>query len=261
MEKESPILCNKRGSIGQLILNRPKAFNSFNREMALSFQKEFKSLADNDEIRVISIEGSGKAFCAGQDLKEVTGDQNPGFQTILDEHFNPVIKIITSTLKPVVACVNGVAAGAGANLALACDYVLAKESMSFIQAFVNIGLVPDSGGSYIIPRKIGMARAKALLMLGDKLTAKKAEEIGLIAQVCKDGDFENEVEKILQRFAVMPTYAIGLIKDMLNQSVTNNLEQQLELEKKYQIQAAHSEDYTEGVNAFLEKRKPTFKGK
>ena len=216
----------------------------------------------NEEVRAIVLTGNGKAFCAGQDLKEVTSPElNPGFKKILEEHYNPIILKIRHIKKPIIAAVNGVAAGAGANIALACDVVLAHEKASFIQAFSLIGLIPDSGGTFFLPRLIGFQKASALAMLGDKISAEEAEKLGMVYKVIPEEQFEEDVQKIAIKLAQMPTKALGLIKQLFNQSLTNNLESQLDLESKLQIEAAQTEDYAEGVSAFIEKRKPVFKGK
>lgn len=248
--------------IGFITLNRPKAFNSFNREMALAFQEKLKEYAKNEEVRAIYISGEGKAFCAGQDLKEVTDEKdNPGFKKILEEHYNPIIRLIRTVKKPIIAAVNGVAAGAGANIALACDIVVASENASFIQAFSGIGLIPDSGGTFFLPRLIGFQKASALCMLGDKVSAEDAEKMGMIYQYFSAEEFEQKALTLAKKVAHMPTKALVQTKELLNQSLTNNLDTQLDLEGKYQIEAAQSDDYNEGVSAFVEKRKPEFKGK
>ncbi|HBI00567.1 MAG TPA: enoyl-CoA hydratase-related protein [Flavobacterium sp.] len=242
-------------------LNRPDVFNSFNREMALSLQKIVTDCSTDNSIRAIVITGNGKAFCAGQDLKEVTDpDLNPGFRKILEEHYNPIIQKIRTIEKPIIAAVNGVAAGAGANIALACDIVLASENASFIQAFSKIGLIPDSAGTFFLPRLIGFQKASALMMLGDKVSAVEAEKLGMVYKVISPESFLEEVTKIAETLAEMPTKAIGLTKRLLNQSMTNNLENQLALESDLQIEASSSNDYREGVTAFVEKRKPEFNG-
>jgi 2-(1,2-epoxy-1,2-dihydrophenyl)acetyl-CoA isomerase len=248
-------------SVAFLTLNRPEVFNSFNREMALRLQSELDRCAENNEVRAIVLSGNGKAFCAGQDLKEVTTPElNPGFKVILEEHYNPIIKKIRSISKPVIAAVNGVAAGAGANIALACDIVVASERASFIQAFSKIGLVPDSGGTFFLPRLIGFQKASALMMLGDKVSAEEAEHLGMIYKVYSAEDFNAEVTVLAEKMVKMPTKALGLTKQLLNNSMTNSLNEQLEMESKFQIEAAQSNDYNEGVSSFVEKRKPNFKG-
>ena len=248
--------------IAYLTLNRPEVFNSFNREMALALQDAFTVCETNDEVRAIVLTGSGKAFCAGQDLKEVTSPElNPGFRKILEEHYNPIIAKIRSVKKPVIAAVNGVAAGAGANIALACDIVVASDKASFIQAFSLIGLIPDSAGTFFLPRLIGFQKASALAMLGDKVSAEEAERLGMIYKYVSVDEFEGTINKLATKLANMPTKALGMTKELFNQSITNNLEEQLALESKFQIEVSQSEDYAEGVAAFIEKRKPNFKGK
>lgn len=247
--------------VASIALNRPEVFNSFNRKMALQLQQVLDDCAKNPEVRAIVLTGKGKAFCAGQDLKEVTDPElNPGFKKILEEHYNPIILKIRAIKKPIIAAVNGVAAGAGANIALACDLVVAHDKVSFIQAFSLIGLVPDSAGTYFLPRLIGFQRASALAMLGDKVGAEEAERIGMIYKCVSLESFESTVEQLAIRLANMPTKALGMIKELFNASMTNSLEEQLAMESKYQIEAAQSEDYAEGVAAFIEKRQPKFKG-
>jgi 2-(1,2-epoxy-1,2-dihydrophenyl)acetyl-CoA isomerase len=256
------ILLTIENKIAFITLNRPEVFNSFNREMALKLQDILDACEKDDNVRTIVLTGSGKAFCAGQDLKEVTSPElNPGFKKILEEHYNPIITRIRNIEKPILAAVNGVAAGAGANIALACDVVVANEKTSFIQAFSLIGLIPDSGGTFFLPRLIGFQKASALMMLGDKISAEEAEQLGMIYKVFDEDSFEKEVQNLAFKLAKMPTKALGLIKKSLNQSLSNNLESQLALESKYQIESAGTDDYAEGVLAFIEKRKPNFKGK
>jgi 2-(1,2-epoxy-1,2-dihydrophenyl)acetyl-CoA isomerase len=248
-------------NVAWISLNRPEVFNSFNREMALQLQTTLDDCNSNAFVRALVITGNGKAFCAGQDLKEVTNPElNPGFRKILEEHYNPIIQKIRNIEKPIIAAVNGVAAGAGANIALACDIVVATEQASFIQAFSKIGLVPDSAGTFFLPRLIGFQKASALMMLGEKVTASEALAIGMIYKIVPSELFDEEVRNLANNLAQMPTKAIGLTKRLLNQSMNNNLEQQLKLESDLQIEASSSNDYNEGVTAFVEKRKPEFKG-
>lgn len=247
--------------VAHLRLNRPDVYNSFNREMALELQKQLDFCAVSDLVRVVVISGNGKAFCAGQDLKEVTDkESNLSFRKLLEEHYAPIIEKIRNLKKPIIAAIDGVAAGAGANIALACDIVVASEKTSFIQAFSGIGLVPDSGGTFFLPRLIGFQKASALAMLGDKVMAEEAERIGMIYKMFSVDTFEEEVQKIAFKMAKMPTLALGLIKEGLNASMTNTLADQLKLETELQLTASESNDYHEGVTAFLEKRRPNFKG-
>jgi 2-(1,2-epoxy-1,2-dihydrophenyl)acetyl-CoA isomerase len=254
------ILRNVENGVLTLKLNRPTVFNSFNREMALALQKELKSASINDEVRAIIIIGEGKAFCAGQDLAEATDPNGPALQSIVKDHYNPIIELIRSIEKPIVAGVNGVAAGAGANIALACDITIAKESASFIQAFSKIGLIPDSGGTFFLPRIIGAQKALALMMTGDKVSASDAEKMNMIYKAVADEDFENELYKFANQIAKMPTKGLGLTKKAINASFSNDLTTQLALEEVLQTEAGQTYDFKEGVNAFLEKRAPEFKG-
>lgn len=250
----------QKGKLGIITFNRPDVFNSFNQELALAVQKALDAYATNPEIRAIMLTGNGKAFCAGQDLQEAIADNGLEIENIVDEHYNPIIRQIRTVEKPVIAAINGVAAGAGANIALACDVTIAKESASFIQAFSKIGLVPDSGGTFTLPRIIGFQKASALMMLGDKISAKEAEQMGMIYKVVSDDEFKTASEALAQKLADMPTKGLAYTKYLLNQSLTNTLDEQLELEKDWQFKATQTHDYKEGVNAFIEKRKPEFKG-
>ncbi|HEY8403328.1 MAG TPA: enoyl-CoA hydratase-related protein [Flavobacteriales bacterium] len=252
---------DQQGAVVVIQLNRPAVFNSFNREMALALQSKLDEYASDDSVRAIVLTGQGKAFCAGQDLSEVVAENGPNMQTILSEHYNPIIERIRKIHKPIIAAVNGVAAGAGANIALACDIVLASEQASFIQAFSKIGLIPDSAGTFFLPRLIGFQKASALAMTGEKVTAADAERMGMIYKVLPQDTFMEEVMKLASEISQMPTYALGLIKETMNASMTNDLHAQLKLEEVNQIKAGNSEDFKEGVAAFLEKRKPVFKGK
>jgi len=246
--------------VATIQFNRPKVYNSFNREMALEVQAALDKCAEDKEVRCICLTGSGKAFSAGQDLQEIVAEDGPELTVIIKEHFNPIIERIIKIEKPIVAAINGVAAGAGANIALACDITIAKFSATFIQAFSKIGLIPDSGGTYFLPRIIGRSKASALMMLGDKVTAEDAERMGMIYKVVTDELFDDEISKTCLKLAKMPTYGLGLTKRALKQTFTNDVHQQLALEDELQTKAGFSEDYGEGVRAFLEKRKPEFKG-
>ena len=255
------ISVRKEYNIATITFERAEKFNSFIRSMALDFHSVLDEVAADESVRCIVITGSGKAFCAGQDLQEATDPEGPALSKIVSEHYNPAILRIRNIPKPVIAAVNGVAAGAGANIALACDVVVAKASASFIQAFSKIGLIPDSGGTYTLPRLIGMQRASALMMMGDKVSATDAQNMGMIYKVFADDVYEAEVQKIALQLAQMPTYGLALTKKALNQTFNNTLEAQLELEDVLQTMAGNSEDYKEGTSAFLEKRMPVFKGK
>lgn len=256
------ILFTKENGIGKIVLNRPKSFNSFNREMALAVQAALADCQQDNTIRAVVLTGEGKAFCAGQDLVEVTNpDLHPGFKAILDEHYAPIILAIRNLDKPVIAAVNGVAAGAGANIALACDIVIASEAASFIQAFSAIGLIPDSGGTFFLPRLIGFQKALAISMLGDKISAQEAGQMGMIYKAYPVEEFETKVNELALRLSQMPTKGLALTKKIFHKSMTNSLEDQLKAETILQIEASETEDCKEGIMAFVEKRKPTFTGK
>lgn len=257
----STIEVKNENNVTYIYLNRPDKYNSFNREMALAVQESIKNADIDDNCRCIVISGKGKAFSAGQDLNEAIDKNGPGILNIVTQHYNPIIKLIREVKKPVIAAVNGVAAGAGANIALCCDIVLASESASFIQAFSKIGLIPDSGGTYFLPRLIGIQRASALMMTGDKISATEALTMGMVYKVFPDDIFIAEVIRFAENIAQMPTQALASTKHLLNQSFYNTLDQQLEAEAQYQNELSISYDYREGINAFLEKRKPVFKGK
>jgi 2-(1,2-epoxy-1,2-dihydrophenyl)acetyl-CoA isomerase len=211
-------------------------------------------------VRCVVVTGTGKAFCAGQDLKEVTAPDAPDFYTVVEETYNASIRRIRAMEKPVIAAVNGVAAGAGANIALACDLVVARRSANFIQAFSKIGLIPDSGGTWLLPRLVGMQRAAALAFLGDKVSASEAEQWGMIYRAVDDEDFENEVETLAGRLAALPTRALGMTKTAFNEGWDRPLTDHLTRERDLQIAAAATADYAEGVAAFLEKRPAHFTG-
>lgn len=257
----SSIQFNIQKGVGIIKLNRPNVFNSFNQEMAFAMHKALDECKDNEEVRAIYIVGEGKAFCAGQDLQEVTDPNGPELSSIVKDHYNPIIERIRAIEKPIVSAVNGVAAGAGANIAIACDICVADEKANFIQAFSKIGLIPDSAGTFFLPRLIGFQKATALMMLGDKVSATEAEQLGMIYKVFSSDTFAEESLKLAEKLAKMPTMGLGLTKRALNQSMTNDLQQQLAVEGELQTIAGQSHDYNEGVAAFLEKRKPEFKGK
>ena len=256
----SSILFEIKNNIAFITLNRPEKFNSFNREMALLLQTKLDECASLHEVRCVYITGAGKAFSAGQDISELVGDNKLEIKQILSEHYNPIVKKIRNLAKPVVAAINGVAAGAGANIALCCDIVVASEAAVFIQAFSKIGLIPDSGGTFTLPRLIGWQKASALMMTGDKVSATDAEKMGMIYKVFSADSFEEESKKIAATLANMPTKGLAYTKHALNHSFTNNWEEQLLLEDEYQQKAAMTFDYKEGINSFLEKRNPLFKG-
>ena len=255
------ILTEHRNGVMQIILNRPEVYNSFNRTMALQMQASLNEAAANESVRAVVITGTGKAFCAGQDLAEAIDPEGPGLERILAEHYNPIIQQIVALPKPVVALVNGVAAGAGANIALTCDVVIAHEQASFIQAFSKIGLIPDSGGTYFLPRLIGAQKALALMMTGDKVSAKEAEALNMIYKAVEAETYETFTADFVSKLALMPTRALALTKKAVQESWNNTLSEQLNLELALQVEAGNTEDFKEGVQAFLDKRKPNFTGK
>ncbi len=254
------ILFEIKNSVAFIKLNRPEKYNSFNQEMALAFQEKLDQCEKNISVRCVYITGTGKAFSAGQDLSEVVDPNGPGMEKILSENYNPIIKKIRNLSKPVLAVVNGVAAGAGANIALCCDVVIASENALFIQAFSKIGLIPDSGGTYFLPRLIGFQKASALMMFGDKISAKEAERYGMIYKYFAEDALTSEAEKMALQLAELPTRALAFIKEALNKSFDQTLEQQLATEDLLQQKAAATNDFKEGVAAFIEKRKANFKG-
>ena len=254
------IIFETRDQVGCITLNRPEKLNAFNRDMALMFQEKLDECKSNKNIRAVYITGSGKGFSAGQDLAEVVDPQGPGMKRILSEHYNPIVSRIRKLEKPVVCAVNGVAAGAGANIALCCDIVVAAQSASFIQAFSKIGLIPDSGGTHTLPRLIGWQKASAIMMLGDKISALEAERIGMLYRVFPDEIFLDESFNIALQLANMPTKALAFTKQALNLSFENSFEEQLHQEDMLQQKAAQTYDYKEGVQSFIEKRIADFKG-
>ena len=249
-----------KNQVAILTLNRPEKYHSFVKEMALALQSELDACDNDSNIRCIVITASGKAFCAGQDLSEAIDSNGPGLKKIVDEHYNPIIRKIRNIEKPIIAAVNGVAAGAGASIALACDIVIAKKSAVFVQAFSKIGLIPDSAATFFLPRLIGVQKAAGLMMTGEPITAEDAHKIGMIYKYVDDDKFDDEINLFSEKISKMPTKGLGLTKRLLNSSFNNNLEEQLTDELNAQIIAGKTNDYNEGVNAFLAKRKPNFKG-
>ncbi|MDH5381050.1 MAG: enoyl-CoA hydratase-related protein [Cyclobacteriaceae bacterium] len=250
----------KQDGIGTITLNRPEVYNALNDEITYELQDALKLASKDDEVRVLILTGEGKAFCSGQDLKSSAG-KTRSFKDSLYKRYNPIIKLMRDMPKPIIGKINGVAAGAGCSLALACDVIVAKEDTPFIEVFVNIGLVPDSGSSYFLPRSIGSVRAFELASMGSRLSGKKAAEWGLINAAVTEKEFENTVNHYAGYYAQAPTKAIGLIKKMLNKSGHSTLNEMLEYEALSQEIAGNTTDYKEGVSAFLEKRKAEFKGK
>jgi 2-(1,2-epoxy-1,2-dihydrophenyl)acetyl-CoA isomerase len=256
----SSILFEVKESVASISLNRPDKYNAFNREMSIALQQALDDCKKDSSVRCVLITGAGKGFSAGQDLEEVVTQPGQSVHTILDEQLNPIIEKIRKLEKPVVAAVHGVAAGAAANIAIACDVVVASASASFLQAFTKIGLIPDSGGTFFLPRLVGWQKASALMMLAEKISAEEAERIGMIYKVFPDESFPEEARKIAVTLSQMPTRALALTKQALNQSTMNGYEDQLHDEELLQEKASSTSDYKEGVQAFLEKRKPNFKG-
>jgi len=254
------ILTAQADGVLTLTLNRPAAFNSFTRPMAAALQWALKEADDNPEVRCVVITGEGKAFCAGQDLKEVTAEDAPSFEEIVGGSYNTTVRLIRSLNKPVIAAVNGVAAGAGANIALACDLCVASESARFIQAFSKIGLIPDSGGTWMLPRVVGLQRATALAYLGTPVSAEEAAAMGMIHKAFPAHEFEAEVAALAASLALMPTRGLALTKQAFNKAFEQGFSDQLETELELQGEASRTSDYAEGVAAFLEKRQPSFQG-
>lgn len=247
--------------VATVTLNRPEVYNALNDEITFEFQDALKAIAKDEKVRVIVITGEGKAFCSGQDLKAASGDQRRSFLQSLNRRYNPIINAMRSLPKPIVCRLNGVAAGAGCSLALACDIIVASEEATLIEVFINIGLVPDSGSSYFLPRLVGMAKAFEMCSMGTRVKASEAAAIGLVNKCVPADQLDAAVKTYTDYFATAPTRSIGLIKKMLSKSATSTLEQMLEYEAYCQEIAGSSHDYKEGVSAFLEKRKPDFIGK
>ena len=255
------VIHDRRDGYHVLTLNRPDRLNAFNDELHAALREALASCAAEDECRAVVLTGAGRGFCAGQDLSNRVnmGDERPDLGATLEANYNPLVRAIRALPKPVICAVNDVAAGAGANIALACDIVIAAKSAKFIQAFSKIGLVPDSGGTWFLPRLLGEARAKGLALTAQPLSADDAERWGLIWKVVDDADLMAEAEAQARAFADGPTAAYALTKQAIHAAGTNTLDQQLDLERDYQRQAGFSDDYKEGVAAFMEKRKPDYR--
>ncbi len=254
------ILWSVENGVARITLNRPSVFNSMHHAMRQEVLAALDLCRNEESIRAVYLTGAGRAFCAGQDLQEVVDPNGPALHDILASGYNPMVRAIRNLEKPVVCAVNGVAAGAGANIALACDITVAAASASFTQAFSKIGLIPDSGGTWTLPRLVGLQRATALMMLSDKINAEEAVSMGLIWKVLPDNSFAQESLRIAEMLAQMPTRALGMTKRALNRAFSNDFNAQLALEDDLQTQAGQTYDYQEGVAAFLEKRKPVFRG-
>lgn len=249
------------GGVATITLNRPDVYNALNDAITYELQDALKKVAKDDSIRVLVLTGAGKAFCAGQDLKAVSGQEKRSFLESLHKRYNPIISAMRSLPKPIICRLNGVAAGAGCSLALACDMIIAAEEATLIEVFINIGLVPDSGSSWFLPRLVGSAKAFELCTMGSKVKASEALQLGLVNRVAKADKLDAVVKEYTDYFSQAPTKSIGLIKRMLAKSATATLDEMLEFEAWCQEIAGTSSDYKEGVTAFLEKRKPVFTGK
>ena len=254
------ILTEQKENILIVSLNRPDVYNAFNSDMLSELHEAFKKAGEDEKIRCVILTGTGKAFCSGQDLKDFN-DKKLTFKEALEQRYNPLIKSIAYLPKPVICAVNGVAAGAGISLALACDYRIAAESATLTEVFINVGLVPDSGSSFFLPRIVGYAKAFEMCATGDKVTAAEAKEAGLVNKVVSGKLLLKSAETVAKNFAARPTKAIGMIKDLLNRSFESSLDEILKLEGDHQETAGNTEDFKEGIASFLEKRKPVYKGK
>ena len=248
------------GGIATITLNRPEVYNALNDEITFELQDAFKAVSKDDKIRVVVLTGEGKAFCSGQDLKSSASQKNRSIMDSLHKRYNPIIRAMRNLPKPIVCRLNGVGAGAGCSIALACDMIIAAEEATLIEVFVNIGLVPDSGSSYFLPRLVGSAKAFELCAMGNKVQAAEALQLGLVNKVVSMESLDKTVLEYASHFAGAPTKAIGLIKKMLQKSATSTLEEMLDYEAYCQEIAGGTSDYQEGVRAFTEKRKPNFSG-
>lgn len=257
----STVLTEITGAIARITLNRPEKYNSMDWDSAKALQDALDAVEEDETVRCIVLTGAGKGFCAGQDLSAASDPDNIDFAKMVEEQYNAIIRRLRKIEKPIVAAVNGVAAGAGANIALACDIVIAAHSATFVQAFSKISLIPDSGGTFFLPRLVGLGRALALTMLAEKVSAEEAAQMGMIWRAYPDEVFQSEVEKLAGTLAQLPTKALGLTKRAMNSAFENSLEQQLAMEKELQVEAGKTQDFREGVTAFLEKRKPVFSGR
>jgi 2-(1,2-epoxy-1,2-dihydrophenyl)acetyl-CoA isomerase len=245
------LLLEKKDGVARIFLNRPDKLNAFNRSLALGLQEELKNCDADDSIRCVILTGTGRAFSSGQDLGEFSEENPPVFEKVIETYYNPIIRLLRTIRKPVLCAVNGIAAGAGANIALSCDLTVATASASFVQAFSKIGLIPDCGGTYFLPRLVGLQKATAFMMLGDKVSAAEAERTGMIYKCFEDNIFEESAVRIAETLARLPTQALVLTRQALQQSFVNSLEQQLQLESQLQARAGRTADFREGITAFF----------
>jgi len=255
------LLYTVKQGVATISLNRPEVYNALNDEITFELQEAFKAMAKDETVRVVVLTGEGKAFCSGQDLKASEGETKRSFLDSLHKRYNPIVRAIRNLPKPVICKLNGVAAGAGCSLALACDLIIASEEATLIEVFINIGLVPDSGSSYFLPRLVGTQKAFELCTMGSRVKAKEAAAMGLITKAVPTDQLDVAVAEYTTYYSAAPTKAIGLIKKMLNKSATATLDEMLDYEAYCQEIAGNTHDYKEGVSAFLEKRKAEFKGK